>query len=205
MDAVEAIILRESWEVQPRLHQLTLPKNKLLEVRDIAIHEGSNATEFHAANAGGTFRYHHGIWALRNHFVGPNWFLDRTNGVETIRNKELKLIVGFCNVDLACVDWRRPQPRTKKGSGVERTAGPGLFDSLPEYAPRQTGEWQFFYLMVDEKGAVELSRPVIKRGKFTSMIERIYLSNGTDDDGTGITKDIPDAVIEFDPQIARKA
>jgi hypothetical protein len=205
MDVVEAIILREYWEVQPRLHQLTLPKNKLLEVRDIAIHEGSNATEFHAANAGGTFRYHHGIWALRHHFVGTIWFLDRTNGVETIRNKELKIIVGFCNVDLACVDGHKPQPRTKKGSGAERAASPGLFDSLPEYSPRQTGEWQFFYLMVDEKGAVELSRPVIKRGRFSSMIERIYLSNGSDDDSTGITKDIPDAVIEFDPQIARRA
>lgn len=134
---------------------------------------------------------------------GGDWVLDRSNGVETIRNKELKVIVGFCNVDLACVDWHDPQPRTKKGSGVERTAS--LFPNLPLYAPRQTGEWQFFYLMVDEKGAVELSRPVIKLGRFTAMVERIYLSNGSDDDGTGITKDMPDAVVEFDPQIARKA
>jgi hypothetical protein len=205
MDAVQTIILREPWEITPRLQELTLSKNKLLEVRDIAVHEGSNATQFHAANAAGTFRYHHGIWALRHHFVGTIWFLDRNNGVETIRNNELKVIVGFCNVDIACVDGHRPKPRTKKGSGVELAASPGLFDSLPEYAPRQTGEWQFFYLMVDEKGAVELSRPVIKGGRFMSMIERIYLSNGSDDDGTGITKDVPDAVIEFDPQIARKA
>ncbi len=203
MDMVHAIILREPWEITPRLQALTLPKNKLLEVRDIAVHEGSNETEFHAANASGTFKYHHGIWALRHLFVGGDWALDRSNGVETIRNKGLKIIVGFCNVDLACVDWHDPQPRTKKGSGVERTAS--LFPDLPQYAPRQTGEWQFFYLMVDEKGAVELSRPVIKLGRFTAMVERIYLSNGSDDDGTGITKDMPDAVVEFDPQIARKA
>ena len=205
MDVVEAIILREPWEISRRLQELTLPKNKLLEVRDIAIHEGSNATEFHAANASGTFKYHHGIWALRHSFVGSDWVLDRSNGVETIQNEGLKVIVGFCNVDLACVDWHDPQPRTKKGSGVERAASPALFDNLPQYAPRQTGERQFFYLMVDEKGAVELSRPVIKLGRFTAMIERIYLSNGSDDDGTRIMKEIPDAVIEFDPQIARKA
>jgi len=36
MDVVEAIILREPWEVQPRLVELNLPKNKLLQVRDLA-------------------------------------------------------------------------------------------------------------------------------------------------------------------------
>lgn len=204
-EAVRTIILREPWEITPRLLDLTLPKNKLLEVRDIAVHEGSNATEFHAANAPGTFKYHHGIWALRHHFVGPDWSLDRTNGVETIRNKKLKLIVGFCNVDQACVDWHDPQPRTKKGSGVELTASLSLFDNLPQYAPKQESSWQFFYLMVDDKGAAELSRPVISRGKFGPMIERIYLSTGSDDDGSAITKGVHDTVVEFDPQIARKA
>ncbi|MBR1089606.1 hypothetical protein JQ621_19260 [Bradyrhizobium manausense] len=205
MEAVRTIILREPWEIGPRLLELSLPKNKLLEARDIAVHEGSNATKFHAANAPGTFRYHHGIWALRHLFVSQDWVLDRANGVETIKNIKLGLIVGFCNVDLACVDWRDPQPRTKKGSGVELVAAPLLFDSLPQYAPRQTGSWQFFYLMVDDKGAAELSRPVISRGKFGPMIERIYLSTGTDDDGTAITKDVSDGIVEFDPQIARKA
>jgi len=79
-----------------------------------------------------------------------------------------------------------------------------LFEQLPQYAPRPKGEWQFFYLMVDENGAVELSRPVVKGGGFTAMIERIYLSYGADDDGTGLLQDTPDAPVEFDPQIARK-
>ncbi|WP_375764257.1 hypothetical protein ACE10X_13320 [Bradyrhizobium sp. Pha-3] len=204
MDAVQTTVLREPWEVQPRLQELALSKNKLLEVRDIAVHERANATAFHAANAPGTFSYHHGIWALRHRFVGADWRLDRTNGVETIRNDRLKLVVSFCNVDLACVDTHRPQPRTKKGNGVERASGPGLFEHLPQYAPRPKGEWQFFYLMVDESGAVELSRPVVKGGGFMAMIERIYLSNGSDDDGAGLTNDMPNTPIEFDPQIARK-
>ncbi|TKV80074.1 hypothetical protein FDV58_17625 [Bradyrhizobium elkanii] len=204
MDVVQAIILREPWEVTPRLQELALPKNKLLEVRDIAVHERANATAFHAANAPGTFSYHHGIWALRHHFVGADWRVDRTNGVETIRNDRLNLVVSFCNVDLACVDAHTPQPRTKKGSGVERASGPGLFVHLPHYAPRPIGKWQFFYLMVDENGAAELSRPVVKGGTFSAVIERIYLSHGSDDDGTGLLQDTPDAPVEFDPQIARK-
>ena len=208
MDLVEAVVLREPWEVQPRLLELSLSKNKLLQVRDIAVHEASSATAFHAANAAGTFSYHHGIWALRDRFVSGEWVVDRTNGVETIRNDKLKIIVGFCNVDLACVDAHRPQPRTRKGSGSEKIAGiVGLFDdvSLPHYVPRPKGEWLFFYLMVDENGAAELTRPVVKNGRFIAAIERIYLTYGSDDDGTGIQQDTPDTVIEFDPQIARKA
>lgn len=205
MDMVQTVVRREDWEVVPRLQALTLPKNKLLEVRDIAFHEGASATAFHASNAPGTFSYHHGIWGLRDRFVGEKWAVDRTNGVETIRNQELKLVVGFCNVDLACNDAHRPQPRTKKGSGSERATFAELFDSLPEYVLKPTGEWQFFYLMVDAKGAAELSRPVVKRGRFTAMPERIYLSYGSDDDGSGIRLPSPDPIVEFDPQIARKA
>jgi hypothetical protein len=205
MDAVETIILREPWEIQPRLKELTLPKNKLIEVRDIAVHEGSNATLFHAANAAGTYSYHGGTWALRDRFVGGDWVLDRSNGVETIKNDKLKIIVAFSNVDLACVDAHMPQPRTKKGSGAERAMmGGGLFGDLPQYAPRPKGEWQFFYLMVDVNGAVELTRPVVQGGKFTAAIERIYLSDGSDDEGSGLLQDAPDPIVDFDPQIARK-
>jgi len=204
MDAVETVILREPWEIQPRLKELTLSKNKLLEVRDIAVHEGSNATLFHAANAAGTYSYHGGTWALRDRFVGGDWVLDRSNGVETIRNDKLKVIVAFSNVDLACVDNHIPQPRTKKGSGAERAMAGGLFGDLPHYAPRPKGEWQFFYLMVDENGAAELTRPVVRGGKFVAAVERIYLSDGSDDEGTGMLQDAPDPVIDFDPQIARK-
>jgi hypothetical protein len=204
MDAVQTVILKEPWEIQPRLKELTLPKNKLLEVRDVAVHEGSNATAFHAANAGGTYSYHGGTWALRDRFVAGDWVVDRTNGVEAIKNDKLKIVVAFSNVDLACVDSHIPQPRTKKGSGAERAIGVGLFDDLPQYAPRPKGEWQFFYLMVDGNGASELTRPVVKGGKFTSAIERIYIYDGSDDEGTPLRQDTPDQIIEFDPQIARK-
>src|SRR5690349_9272434 len=120
MAMAKTIILREPWEVSPRLQQLGLNKNKLLEIRDIALHEGSNATAFHAANAGGTYAYHGGTWGLRDRFVGDDWILDRANGVETIKNNKLKVVVAFSNVDLTCNDTHVPQPRTKKGSGAER-------------------------------------------------------------------------------------
>lgn len=204
LQPVETLILREPWEVQPRLQELTLSLNKLLEIRDIAILEGANVTTFHAANAEGTFRYHHGTWALRDRFVGGDWAVDRSNGIETIRNEKLKLVVGFCNVDLSCVDAHDPQPRTKKGSGAERASGPGLFVNLPKYVSGVPREWLFFYLMVDDKGAVELSRPVVESGRFVAMVERLYLSDGSDDGSAVRVLDAPDAGPEFDPQIVRK-
>lgn len=204
MDPVETIILREPWEIEPRLKELGLTREGLLEARDIAIHEGANATAYHAANAAGTFAYHGGTWALRNRFVGGDWIVDRSDGVEAIRNERLKIKLAFSNVDLACNMAHMPKPRTKKGAGAERAMNGGLFPDLPQYAPRQTGEWQFFYLMVDADGAAELTRPVVKGGTFVAARERIYLSDGGGGDADKLLDNPGDAPIDFEPQVARK-
>jgi hypothetical protein len=204
MDVVETILRREPWEIEPRLMELGLTREGLLEARDIAVHESANATPFHAANAGGTFAYHGGTWALRDRFVGGDWTVDRADGVEAIRNEKLKVKVAFSNVDLACNTAHMPKPRTKKGAGAERAVSGGLFPDLPQYAPRQSGEWQFFYLMVDANGAAELTRPVVKGGTFVAAIERIYLSDGADDEGDKLLDNPGDTPIDFEPQIARK-
>lgn len=202
MDAVETIIRRQAWEIEPRLKELALTRKGLLEARDIAVNDGANATPFHAANAAGTYSYHSGTWAIRDRFAGGDWVVDRSDGVEAIRNDKLKIKVAFSNVDLACNNFHVPKPRTKKGAGAERAMGGGLFPDLPQYAPRQTGEWQFFYLMVDESGAAELTRPVVKGGTFVAAIERIYFLD--DDEGDKLLDDAGDAPIDFEPQIARK-
>ena len=159
MDAIETTILRQAGEIDPRLAELGLTKNGLLEVRDVALSEGANATAFHAANAAGTYAYHEATWALRDRFVGGDWVLDRSDGVETIKNDKLKIKVAFSNVDRACNTFQVPKPRTKKGAGAERAVGADLFGGLPHYAPRQSGEWSFYYLMVDQNGAAELRDP----------------------------------------------
>jgi hypothetical protein len=204
MDTIETITRREAWEIEPRLKDLGLTLKGLLEVRDIAIHESANATPFHAANAAGTYSYHGGTWALRDRFVGVDWVVDRSDGVETIRNERLKLRIAFSNVDLACDTNNIPKPRTKKGAGAERAMGSGLFGDLPQYAPRQTGKWEFYYLMVDADGAAELTRPVVRGGAFVAAIERIFLSYGDRDGGDKLPANSDNVPIEFEPQIARK-
>ncbi len=66
MDSVATIILRQPWETEPRLKELALHKRGLLEVRDIARHEASNATAFHAATRPGPIPItaEHGRYAI---------------------------------------------------------------------------------------------------------------------------------------------
>jgi hypothetical protein len=137
--------------------------------------------------------------------VGKNWVEDRTDGIEAIRNDSLKLKIAFSNVDLTCVDDHTPKPRSNKGAGAERASGaPSLFPDLPRYAPRPDEKYALYYLMVDENGAAELTRPVVKGGTFTATIERIYLSDGSDGGKELLADDDTGPADNFDPQVVRK-
>ena len=205
MSMVETVVRREPWEVGARLVELQLgPIERLLRVRSVAISASADATPFHPANAAGTLAYQHGTFALRVEFVGEVWRLDRPDGVEVIVNDALKIRVVFANVDVACDDAMKPNPRSRKGAGAERVCVGNLFGSLPEFAPRQPDGWATFYLMVDEHGAAELTRPVVKYNTFTAYIERNYLSNGDDLDREPLALHDGDVADGFDPEVVRK-
>lgn len=205
MSMIETVVLREPVDVDRRLDELQLgPRSRLLKVVAVAISASADATPFHPLNAPGTFSYQYGTWALRDEFVGEVWQLERPNGVETISNDAVKVKVVFANVDIACDDERKPKPRSRKGAGSERVCVGNLFGSLPEFAPEPPRGWATYYLMVDENGAAELTRPVVKGGSFTSYIERIYLSDGSDLTREPIAVDDGDVVDQFDPQVVRK-
>lgn len=206
MDPIETRILRERWDVEPRLKEMALNSSSLLRVAALASHERGLATPFHAANAAGTFAYQTGTWALRDIYVGQDgWVLDRLDGVEAIYNSERRIRVIYSNVDVSCSDFHNPKPRSEKGSGAERSCSGNLFGFLPSYAPRQTGPVSTFYLMVDGEGAAELTQPVIRGGTFSAYVERIYLSSGGGEDpGTRLSLDDDDTLNNFDPQVARK-
>ena len=207
MDAIETKIFQEPWDVDRRLKELKLDRKRLLAVRDIAMNSSMNATPFHPLNAAGTFAYQDGSWALRDKFVvaDDEWEVDRSDGVEAIKCEALKLRVVFSNVDVACDSSQVPKPRSRKGAGAERASGISLFGELPHFAPRPTGGWALYYLMMDERGAAELTRPVVRAGTLIAAVERLFLSTGEEDEAEkvlgGDTDDIAD---DFDPQIARK-
>jgi hypothetical protein len=206
MSMAETVVRRDPWDVELRLAELQLgPIDRLLKVRSVAVAASADATPFHPANASGTLAYQHGTFALRDEFVGKDWRLDRLDGVEAIVNEVLKIRVVYSNVDIACDDELMPKPRSKKGAGAERVCMGNLFGWLPEYAPQQADGWATFYLMVDDRGAAELTRPIVDRSTFTAYIERNYLSSGDDIDRESLPlDDDDDAADGFDPEVVRK-
>jgi hypothetical protein len=206
MAMVETKVRHEPVDVESRLADIKLHKPGLLKVRVVALTAAADTTAFHPSNAAGTMAYQQGTWSLRNEFVvaeGP-WRVDRTDGVEAIKNEADKVKVVFANVDVAANLMHDPKPRSKKGAGAERVFEPNLFGSLPSYAPEQQEGWSVFYLMVAENGAVELTQPIVQDGTFTAYVERIFLSDGSDLDLSPLSLGDDDVVVEFDPQVARK-
>jgi len=198
------VIRKEPWEVNPRLLELLTSREKLLLVRDVAVSSAADATPFHCANAPGTFAYQNGTYALRDALIGTHdWCLDRPDNVEAVRSETANILIAFANVDLACVDEHQPKPRSQKGSGSERTSQTSLFASLPQFAPIPNDRRALFYVMVDENGAVEFSRPIIKNKTFVNSIERNYLSDGGDEKPFSRMFDSGDPD-HFDPQVIRK-
>jgi hypothetical protein len=171
-------------------------------VRSKAVAAAADATPFHAANAAGTFSYHYGTFGLRDEFVGDVWKLDRSEGVEAIRNDEIKVKIVFANVDIAYDYEHAPKPTLSQGcwfgAHVQR-------QPFSRHAPASSEGWSIYYVMVDENGAVELSCPVVKNSTFVAYVERIFLSDGSDIDYEAkLLLDDKDSATDFDPKVARK-
>ncbi|WP_246697257.1 hypothetical protein [Rhizobium sp. G21] len=76
---------------------------------------------------------------------------------------------------------------------------------LPEYAKFNSEAVPTYFLMVDERGAAELTRPVVEGRTFSAYIERIYLSDGADMELDKLLLDDGDRADDFDPMVvARK-
>lgn len=207
MKRIETIVRRDPWEVEPRLKEIGLTSTGLRRVRDVALAARNNITDFHAANAGGTFAYQDGVWCLRDEFVNEIWKMERPGGVEAIVSRTSDVRVAFANVDRCCDVGYHPQPISEKGAGAERLCERNLFDHLPTFTRQESALGiPLFYCMVDPDGRVELSRPTIEGKSFGPCVERNFISNGSDDDdGARLSIDPrDDSAIEITPTITRK-
>jgi len=174
----------------------------------VALSERNNATGLHPSNAAGTFSYHHGVAAIRREYLGDDWEIDRSDGIEAIRSDTSGVKVSFCNVDEAC-GYDHPKPRSEKGAGAERASGTNLFEhagagDLVRHAPKPVDGPALFYLMVDQQGRAELTRPVIARRTFVAAVERIFLIEDVEEDDMILPLDTDDIADDFEPQIVRK-
>lgn len=202
---IETKIFKGADDVDHRLRELGLTREPLIRVVRAASAERANVTELHAANAAGTFAYHHGIAALRREFIGGGWTIDRHDSIESIFNEERNIKISLCNVDVAC-GRTHPRPRSDKGAGAERAAEPYLFSELKEYAPQLQPfkGHAFYYLMLDPQGRAELTRPVVSNGTFVGAVERILFLEEREKEVVLLPLDTADVADGFDPQIVRK-
>ncbi|MFN4277045.1 MAG: hypothetical protein ACK4FJ_12150 [Ferrovibrio sp.] len=190
-DHIAELIIDDPQEVRHFLEAMDLSVDSVLLIRDAAHIHLVDTSPLMALNAAGTLAYHYGVLETRIQFLGKNWEITRAGGIEAIFNPAKNIKLGYQNVDVACVRGTDPQPRTEKGAGAERECAGNLFEYFNVAAPKLVvppkGMVQVFYVMVDERGAVEVSRPVIEAGSFTGMIVRAFVSDGSDLDKVAIT------------------
>jgi hypothetical protein len=209
-DHIEEIIIDDPEEVRLFLEDNDLSVDGVLSVRDAAYIHLIDTSPLMALNAPGTLAYHYGLLETRVQFLGKVWEISRNGGIEAIFNADKKIKLSYQNVDVACVRAINPNPRTDKGSGSERECQGNLFEYFGVAAPKLVqlpkGIVPAFYIMVDERGAVEVSRPVIEGGKFIGFIVRAFVSDGSDLDEQEVTPsgslDAP--VDDFDVPVIRR-
>lgn len=177
-------IVWEKEDAEAKLKSMDMDSQRLVRVAAVAIGQANNVTGNFALNAWGTFAHHYGLAELRNQFAGPDWKIDRSEGIESIVNEGKMLKVTFQNVDVA-MGKSDPKPRSPKGAGAERACegNLGLFPDAPIFVPALPtvhDRYALWSLMVDEAGNLELSRPVVEGGTFKICRERILIADAED-------------------------
>ncbi|WP_299481977.1 hypothetical protein [uncultured Roseibium sp.] len=165
-------------EIETRLADFGLVRDQLLTIARTARAYADDASPSMPLNAAGLLSYIYGVEALRQQLVGPDYFPDRTCGIEGVIHRDRSIRLAFQNVDKCCVDMP-PIPRNEKGGGAASLSAPSLFvhcgiEVGPLTGVRQDGVLTY-YVMVGLDGSVELSCPIIDRGKYVDWHERIFI------------------------------
>lgn len=193
----ETIVVDDPTEVEAAVAKMGLNYTNLMDARNEVFTQLSDQSPLEALSASGQRAYLSGVYVLRKGHIPYGWVVNRQDNVETIINSDKTLKVGYQTVNRACVKALSPQPRSRKGAASERQCQPNLFDhndvSLPSFVKTTPQRTAFYYLMVDETGAAELSRPIVKNGLYVGFVERIFL--GKSEEEPDLTYDIG-AIIE---------
>lgn len=172
-----------------------------------ALASAATASPLHPSNAAGMFSYMDGVKGLRAENLEGNWDIFCEEGVEGIKNEYLKIRVLFANVHQAC-GKEHPKARSRKGAGSERIACGDLFEAsgieLPISTVKFSGDYRTYYLMVDPRGAMELSLPIVRNGQFLKCVERVFLIEGGDLENTIKGLEEPSNEPDLDVIISRK-
>ncbi|NEK37759.1 hypothetical protein GR253_27080 [Rhizobium leguminosarum] len=209
-------IIDNSAETERRLADFGLTIAQILAIRDAARAASDDASPLMPLNAPGTLAYIYGVAALREKILDTEWKMDRTLGVEAILNPQLRIRIGYQNVDQACDPIFKPMPRSAKGPGSEQMCSFPLFDfygmtletdgdRLPKDNPKDpdSDDVTTYFVMVGEDGSVELSSPIITNQRYGDFRERIFVDRPGEEWDAQIDSEA-DPIDDFDVQVTFK-
>ncbi len=174
-------VLAEEYEIVPRLAQLRLRRDLLLDVVSAAVGGRRNATGYHPLSAGGLLSWIEGTGQLRRIFVQRGWEVCRRDNIESIFNPEIGIKVVFQNAERAGDPLLEPLATSKKGAGSARAIELGQYELWPEEQAKKFLEvtastWVLFVYSDGDDVRAELSFPKAINGEqFDGFHERILL------------------------------
>ena len=203
-------VLAEDHEVVPRLAQLGLRRDLLLDVVRAAVGGRRSSTGFHPLSAGGLLSWIEGTAHLRRLFVPGGWEICRRDNIETVFHPAFGIKVVFQNADRAGDPLFDPLAVSPKGAGSARAIGLGQFEFWPEIREKEVAEltaptWVLFVYADGDDVRAELSCPMaISEDQFDGFHERILLVRKGEWESTDpfIGEDEPPA--EYDVTVSRK-
>lgn len=203
-------VLAEDFEVVPRLAQLGLRRDLLLDVVRAATGARRNATAFHPLSAGGLSSWIEGTGQLRRIFLPNGWDICRRDNIESIFHPEIGIKVVFQNAETAGDPLREPIAASKKGAGSARAVELGQYELWPEDKAREIVEvnattWMLFVYANGDDVRAELSCPVaINDEQFDGFHERIILVEMGRWDAAQPLTDSDEPPAEYDVTVSRK-
>lgn len=177
MPTFNTVIVSTLVDVETRLEDFGVTRQQILAIGHTARAYADDASPSMPLNAAGMLSYIHGVGELRQQLVGTDYIPDRACGVEAVVRRDKSVRIAFQNVDKSCADMA-PLPRTDKGNGAAALSSPSLFEHVGMEVGPLTGVHdgvRTYYVMVGLDGSVELSCPMIEKGKYVDWIERIYI------------------------------
>ncbi len=202
-------VLAEEFEVAPRLEQLRLTKEELLQVVRAAVGARRNATPFHPLSAGGLLAYLAGTEHLRRVFLPQGWQMCRRDNIESIFHAEIGVKIVYQNAERAGDPISDPIAVSKKGAGAARAVEFGQYELFPEVRDQEVAEitaatWYLFVFADGPDVRAEISCPVaINDEQFDQFHERILLvQKGDWDSPDPLADDAPP--VDFEVSVSRK-
>lgn len=203
-------VLAEDHEIVPRLAQLGLRRDLLLDVVGAAVGGRRNATGLHPLSAGGLLSWIQGTGQLRRIFLPLGWEVCRRDNIESIFHPELGIKVVFQNAERAGDPLLEPVATSKKGAGSARAIELGQYELWPEEKAKEVAEvtattWVLFVYADGDDVRAELSCPMaINEEQFDGFHERIVLVGKGGWDAALPLEDDGEPPAEYEVPVTRK-